>query len=343
MQRQRPMSTRTGIPTAATFVFVNMLNKLRDDFHPQYLAAVFDVAAPTFRDEQAKAIASVKKYDSKTQTYQEIAYGGYKANRKEMPHDLAQQLPYIRRALEAYRIPILEQPGFEADDVIGTLAHKAVAAGYPVYVVSSDKDMLQLVGDSICVLNPPKDNLICNAKKVEEILGVAPQQVIDVMALRGDSIDNIPGAPGIGDKGSVELIKRFGSVENLLNHAEEVEKKTYRESLLNNRDVVLRSKELVTIDTNVPVCLNLETMRAQDPDYEACRVLFNELEFTTLLKDFVQTTDQANVEYGELRNEPQLEMLLKQSKGRAMGLRSVLLPLVLQEQKKQSRNPSFRC
>ncbi|PYY00429.1 MAG: DNA polymerase I [Acidobacteria bacterium] len=320
MQRQRPMSTRTGIPTAATFVFVNMLNKLRDDFHPQYLAAVFDVSAPTFRDEQAKAIASVKKYDSKTQTYQEIAYGGYKANRKEMPHDLAQQLPYIRRALEAYRIPILEQPGFEADDVIGTLAHKAVAAGYPVYVVSSDKDMLQLVSDSICVLNPPKDNLICDAAKVEEILGVGPQQVIDVMALRGDSIDNIPGAPGIGDKGSVELIKRFGSVENLLNHAEEVEKKTYRESLLNNRDVVLRSKELVTIDTNVPVHLNVETMQAQEPDYEACRLLFNELEFTTLLKNFVQTTDQANVEYGALNSESQLQELLKQAKGGEIGI-----------------------
>src|SRR5437868_8163679 len=320
MQRQRPMSTRTGVPTAATFVFVNMLNKLRDDFHPQYLAAVFDVAAPTFRDEQAKAIASVKKYDSKTQTYQEIAYGGYKANRKEMPHDLAQQLPYIRRALDAYRIPILEQPGFEADDVIGTLAHKANAAGHPVYVVSSDKDMLQLVGDGICVLNPTKDNLICDAAKVEEILGVGPQQVIDVMALRGDSIDNIPGAPGIGDKGSVELIKRFGSVENALDHAEEVEKKTYRESLLNNRDVVLRSKDLVTIDTNVPVHLNLETMRAQDPEYEACRALFNELEFTTLLKDFVQTTDQAGVEYGELKNEQQLENLLKHIHGGGVAL-----------------------
>ena len=314
MQRQRPMSTRTGIPTAGTFVFVNMLNKLRDDFNPQFLAAVFDVSAPTFRDAQAKAISSVKKFDSKTQTFQEVAYGGYKANRKEMPHDLAQQLPYIRRALEAYRIPILEQPGFEADDVIGTLAHKALTAGHPVYVVSSDKDMFQLVGDGICVLNPTKDNLICDAAKVEEILGVGPRQVIDVMALRGDSIDNIPGAPGIGDKGSVELIKRFGSVENALDHAEEVERKTYRESLLNNRDVVLRSKELVTIDVNVPVHLNLDAMRAQEPDYEACRVLFNELEFTTLLKDFVRTTDAATVEYGELKSEQQLQKLLKQAK-----------------------------
>ncbi len=303
MQRQRPMSTRTGVPTAATFVFVNLLNKLRADFSPQYLAAVFDVAAPTFRDEQARQISSVKKFDIKTQTFQEVAYGGYKANRVEMPHDLAQQLPYIRRALEAYRIPILEQPGFEADDVIGTLAHQAVAAGYPVYVVSSDKDMLQLVGPEICVLNPTKDNLICDAAKVEEILGVAPEQVIDVMALRGDSIDNIPGAPGIGDKGSVELIRRFGSVENALDHADEVERKTYRESLLNNRDVILRSKELVTIDVNVPVHLNVDAMRAGDPDYEACRALFNELEFTTLLKDFVRTTEAADVEYGEFTTE----------------------------------------
>jgi len=316
MQRQRPMSTRTGVPTAATFVFVNMLNKLRDDFRPQYMAAVFDVAAPTFRDEQAKAISSVKRFDSKTQTYQEVAYGGYKANRSEMPHDLAQQLPYIRRALEAYRIPILEQRGFEADDVIGTLAHKAVAAGYPVYVVSSDKDMLQLVGNGICVLNPSKDNLICDAAKVEQILGVLPEQVIDVMALRGDSIDNIPGAPGIGDKGSVELIKRFGSVENALDHAQEVERKTYRESLLNNREVVLRSKELVTIDTNVPVHLNLESMRAQEPDYEACRILFSELEFTTLLKNFVRTTDASSVEYVELKHEQLLEQIIQRgSKG----------------------------
>src|SRR5438067_5974131 len=148
-----------------------------------------------------------------------------------MPGDLAQQIPYIRRALEAYRIPILQSEGYEADDVIGTLAKKAAAQSYLVYVVSSDKDMLQLVNDRICVLNPPKDNLICDAPKVEEILGVPPERVVDVMALRGDSIDNIPGAPGIGDKGSVDIIQRFGSVEKAIERAAEVEKKTYRESL----------------------------------------------------------------------------------------------------------------
>ena len=239
MQRQRPMSTKTGIPTSATFVFVNMLRKLRADFAPQYLAAVFDVAAPTFRDEQAKAITSLRKFDAKTQAFVDVAYDGYKANRAAMPDDLAQQIPYIRRALEAYRIPMLEASGFEADDVIGTLARKAADEGYSVFVVSSDKDMMQLVNDRICVLNPPKDNLICDAAKVEEILGVPPERVVDVMALRGDAIDNIPGAPGIGDKGSVELIQRFGSVESALDHAAEVERKTYRESLQNNRDAVL--------------------------------------------------------------------------------------------------------
>src|SRR5262249_33230556 len=256
MARQRPMSTKSGIPTAATYVFVNMLRKLRADFTPEYLAAVFDVAGPTFRDEHAKSVTSVRKFDIKTQTFQEVEYRGYKAQRAEMPPDLAQQVPYIRRALEAYRIPILELERFEADDVIGTLARKAAAESHPVFVVSTDKDMLQLGNAKIHVLNPPKDNLIYDAAKVEEILGVRPDQVIDVMALRGDSVDNIPGAPGIGDKGSVEIIKRFGTLESALDHAAEVERKTYRESLQSNQKMILWSKELVTIDQKVDVALH---------------------------------------------------------------------------------------
>ncbi|HJT00462.1 MAG TPA: DNA polymerase I [Terriglobales bacterium] len=311
MARQRPMSTRTGVPTAATYVFVNMLRKLRDDFAPEYLAAVFDVAAPTFRDQQAAAITSVRRFDSKTQSWQEQVYAGYKATRAEMPGDLAQQIPYIRRALEAYRIPILEMPGYEADDVIGTLARQAAAQSYPVYVVSSDKDMLQLVDDRICVLNPPKDNLICDRAKVEEVLGVPPEKVVDVMALRGDSIDNIPGAPGIGDKGSVELIRRFGSVEAALDHAEEVEKKTYRESLQHNRQAVLESKKLATIDTNVAVTLDADSMRAQEPDAEACRKLFTELEFTTLVKDFISSVEVAETEYSEAKSAADVQAVLK--------------------------------
>jgi DNA polymerase-1 len=311
MARQRPMSTKTGIPTAATYVFVNMLRKLRADFNPEYLAAVFDVAGPTFRDEQAKAVTSVRKFDIKSQTFKDVAYHGYKAQRAEMPPDLAQQVPYIRRALEAYRIPILEQKGFEADDVIGTLARKAAEQSYQVFVVSSDKDMLQLVNDKVRVLNPPKENLICDAAKVEEILGVRPDQVIDVMALRGDSIDNIPGAPGIGDKGSVEIIKRFTTLENALDHAAEVERKTYRESLQNNRETILWSKQLVTIDQNVDIDLHLDTMIAGEPDADALRKLFSELEFTTLLKELAPALEVKETEYRELGSAAELKALVK--------------------------------
>ena len=338
MARQRPMSTKTGIPTSATFVFVNMLRKLRDDFSPEYLAAVFDVGAPTFRDEQAGAITSVRKFDIKTQTFQEIEYRGYKANRKEMPEDLSQQVPYIRRALEAYRIPILQSEGYEADDVIGTLARKAAAKSYSVFVVSSDKDMLQLVNDKVCVLNPPKDNLICDAAKVEEILGVPPERVVDVMALRGDTIDNIPGAPGIGDKGSVELIKRFGTVEQALERAAEVERKSYRESLQNNRDVVLTSKQLATIDTNVPIDLDAEAMRAVEPDIETLRQLFTELEFTSLLKELLPTVEVSDGHYTEAKSAADVDAVLKaipKSGVLAVAVETVAAPLEEQEQNEE--------
>ncbi len=311
MARQRPMSTKTGVPTAATFVFVNMLRKLRDDFSPEYLAAVFDVGEPTIRNQQAQAITTIRKFDIKTQTFKEVEYGGYKANRKEMPPDLVQQVPYIRRALEGYRIPILQLEKYEADDVIGTLARKAAEDSYEVFVVSNDKDMLQLVDDKVCVLNPPKDNLICDAAKVEEILGVPPSRVVDVMALRGDSVDNIPGAPGIGDKGSVEIIRRFGSVEQALERAAEVEKRSYRESLQNNRDTILTSKQLVTIDTDVAVELDVPAMKVGEPDVEALRALFFELEFTSLLKELLPVAEVKEGDYREIRTAGDLDEYLR--------------------------------
>jgi DNA polymerase-1 len=320
MQRQRPMSTRTGLPTAATFVFVNMINKLRRDFQPEYFAAVFDVSTPVFRDERARSIGTVRKWNKTTQTFDQIDYAGYKANRTEMPPDLAQQLPYIRRALEALRIPILQLEGFEADDVIGTLARQAAEQGHPVYVVSNDKDMLQLVSEHICVLNPVKDNLVLDRNKVVETLGVPPERVVDVMALRGDSIDNIPGAPGIGDKGSVELIQQFGTVESALDHASEVKRKTYRESLENNRETVLLSKELVTIDCNVPLTLNLEEMRTQPADLAASRALFNELEFTSLLKDLAPEADAAPLTLLTSPSKEEIERFLKLARSGGFAL-----------------------
>ncbi|HEY4382375.1 MAG TPA: DNA polymerase I [Acidobacteriaceae bacterium] len=320
MQRQRPMSTRTGIPTAATYVFVNMINKLRKDFAPQYLAAVYDVGAPVHRNEMAAQMKDVKKFNIKTQQFETIEYGGYKANRVETPPDLIQQQPYIRRALEAFRIPILYYEGMEADDVIGTLSCKLSALGHHVYVVSSDKDMMQLVNEQVSILNPTKDNLVLDPAGVESVLGVPPERVIDVMALRGDSVDNIPGAPGIGDKGSVELIKQFGSVEAALDRADEVKKKTYRESLQNNRDNILLSKELVTIHTSVPIEYSLDAMRTQPVDNAACRALFTELEFTTLLKDLAPSADNTPIAYNLKPTQAEITALLTTAKTSGLAI-----------------------
>src|SRR5487761_49110 len=324
MQRQRPMSTRTGIPTAAAYVFVNMINKLRKDFQPHYLAAVYDLSGPVFRDERAKEMKGVKKFNIKTQQFEVIDYAGYKANRAEMPQDLSQQLPFIRRALEAFRIPILSYEGFEADDVIGTLSCKLSELGHKVFVVSSDKDMMQLVNSGVSILNPTKDNLILDPQGVKDILGVEPARVIDVMALRGDAIDNIPGAPGIGDKGSVELIQQFGTVEAALDAAnqtpEQVKRKTYRESLQNNRENILLSKELVTIHTGVPINYSIEDMLTQSPDNAACRDLFSELEFTTLLKELAPAADNAPIAFNTKPTPEQIAALLTEAyKNRDQG------------------------
>jgi DNA polymerase-1 len=310
MQRSRPMSTRSGLPTAATYVFVNMIQKLRADFHPHYLAAVFDVSGAVFRDAKALEIGTLRKWSAKEQAFVETTYEGYKAQREAMPEDLARQLPYIRRSLEVLHIPILEAIGFEADDVIGTLARQAAEQGHEVFIISGDKDMMQLVSGHVRVLNPQKDNLILDPAKVIEVLGVPPEQVIDVMALRGDSIDNIPGAPGIGDKGSVELIQQYGSVEAVLDAARDtpdaIKRKTYRESLQQNREAVLLSKELVTIDRFVPLDLNLAQMQTTEPDLEAARELFTELEFTSMLRELAPS---AQAPTAELVDDPSDEQI----------------------------------
>ncbi len=305
MQRSRPMSTRAGLPTAAVYVFVNMIKKLRQDFQPRYFAAVFDVSGEVFRDERARTMKPLRRWNGKTQSFDEVSYEGYKANRAAMPEELRRQIPYIRRALEALRIPIIEAEGFEADDVIGTLAREAAEREHEVFIVSGDKDMMQLVTPLVKMLNPQKDNLILDPAKVIEVLGVPPEKVVDVMALRGDSVDNIPGAPGIRDKGSVDLIVEFGSVEAVLDRAAEIKRKSYRESLQQNRDAVLLSKELVTIDCHVPLELDLTAMETQQPDLEACRELFTELEFTTMLRELSPAEGRPLVEFIEGPTEAQ--------------------------------------
>ena len=257
-----------GIPTKVPYLFSNMVRKLTKEHAPDYLAVVFDTKEPTFRD---------KLFDK------------YKAQRPPMPDDLAIQLPFVRRMCAAMRLPILEFPGFEADDVIGTLSRQATKNDLDVSIVTSDKDMMQLVGGNVHVLRPGagpnKTDLIVDDAKVEEIMGVPPRQVADVMALMGDSIDNIPGAKGIGEKGAKELIRRFGSAEAALDHAKEVEGKRYREALENCREAVLLSKQLAIIDVNAPVKLVLDELTRREPDVEALRALYAELGFTSLLRD----------------------------------------------------------
>ncbi len=259
-----PMRTTTGLSTEAVYIFHNMVRKLKQAYKPEYLVAVFESEGRTFRDD---------------------AFADYKANRTETPPDLLEQIPWIRKTLEAMNIPVLEYEGFEADDVIGTLARKAAAEGIDVAIVSSDKDMLQLVNDRVKMLNPMKDDTWYDDAETEKYMGVKPSQVADLLALKGDSVDNIPGAPGIGDKGAKDLITRFGSVENVLEHAAEVERKTYRESLQNNRDIILLSKRLATIDTNVPVPFDLDALAVQEPNPAGLREVYSTLEFHGLLRD----------------------------------------------------------
>ncbi len=262
------LNSPAGVPTKVPYLFSNMLRKLQKEHAPDYLAVVFDTKEPTFRD---------KLFDK------------YKAQRPPMPEDLSVQLPYVRRMCEAMRLPILEYPGFEADDVIGALSRQASKKGLDVSIVTSDKDMMQLVGGSVRVLRPgagpDKTDLVVDSTKVEEIMGVPPGKVADVMALMGDSIDNIPGAKGIGEKGAKELIRRFGSAEAALDRAKEVEGKRYREALENSREAVVMSKQLAIIDVNAPVKLVLDDLASSEPDVEALRALYAELGFTSLLRD----------------------------------------------------------
>ncbi|MGA2213588.1 MAG: DNA polymerase I [Bryobacteraceae bacterium] len=272
-----PMRTTTGIPTEAVLIFHNMVRKLRAAYQPEYLAAIFE-SGKTFREEQ---------------------YAEYKANRTEMPPDLGEQIPYIRRLLEAMRIPVLQYAGFEADDVIGAMAKRA-SENFDVVIVSSDKDMLQLVDERVHMFNPVKEDVWYDPAATEEFMGVKPHQVADLLALKGDSIDNIPGAPGIGDKGARDLIQRFGSVEGALEHAGEVERKMYRESLQNNREQILLSKRLATIDSAVPVEFEMAQLAAQEPDISELKKVYKELEFYSLLKEVGPAEDAHTRDYASI-------------------------------------------
>ncbi|MBX3245407.1 MAG: DNA polymerase I [Acidobacteria bacterium] len=277
--RQEPLRNSSGQITQAVFVFTNMLRKLIKDEQPDYIAAVFDTAHPTFRHE---------------------SFADYKANREEMPEELSSQMPFIIRVCEAFNLPILKMDGFEADDIIGTLAKQAAEKEVKAVIVSNDKDLCQLVRDPFIVAMRQNSTNVkrkvpvppiewCDEAWVQNKFGLPPDKIIDLLGLMGDAIDNIPGAPGIGEKGALKLILEYGSAIGAMENAEKVTHKTYRESLLNNQDIIRQSLELATVKCDVPISLDLDTLAFREPDRAKAYELFRELEFNTLTKEFADS------------------------------------------------------
>ncbi|HET9804928.1 MAG TPA: DNA polymerase I, partial [Candidatus Acidoferrum sp.] len=257
-----------GVPTNVPYLFGNILRRLIKDYQPDYIGIVFDPPGATFRDK---------------------LFEKYKAQRQPMPDEMRVQLPFVKRLCEALQMPILEVKGYEADDVIGTMAVKAAKQDMDVLIVSNDKDMMQLVGKNVRTLKTGsgglKGDILIDEKKVEEILGVTPEKVVDYMALLGDTIDNIPGAKGIGEKGAAELINRYGSVEKALDHADEVPNKRYREALQQQREQVMMSKQLATIAIDAPVEIKLKELELRPANNAALAAIYRELGFNSLLRE----------------------------------------------------------
>jgi DNA polymerase-1 len=287
----RGLTGPDGKSTNAVYGFVTMLRKLITDHQPHYIAASFDLPGETFRSQLA---------------------ADYKATRSAMPGDLAEQIPWVHEACAALGVPVYTAPGFEADDVIGTLARRASEQGFRVAIVTGDKDFFQLVGDGIRVYNPRDDGAWFDAAGVKEKFGVEPHQVIDVLALMGDSIDNVAGVPGIGEKGARDLIANFGSLDELLARAGEVSQKKYREGLQTYADQARQSRELVKIRTDVEVTFDREVFRYRGPSNERCYALFSKLGFRTLVTEFAPTASSITKDYAAVASLDELRTLVEE-------------------------------
>jgi DNA polymerase I len=292
----RDLSNSKGLPTNAIYGFTSMLRKLIEEHKPEYIGVALDLEGPTLRHEK---------------------YQDYKATRKPMPPDLVLQIPYIIKVCEAFCVPVISYAGYEADDVIGTLASKAADQNIQSVIVTSDKDMLQLVSDHVVVLDTAKDNTYLDAQKVEEKFGVKPEQVADLLGLWGDTADNVPGAPGIGEKGARELIQSFGDIENVLKNWDKVKRKTYQESLRDNAEQIRMSRELVTIHRDLPVDLDLQALVLCEPNRKSAFELFSELEFKSLMREFLDEETREPLKgkwIADSEIEAYIEVIKKQSR-----------------------------
>ncbi|MDD5409044.1 MAG: DNA polymerase I [Candidatus Omnitrophica bacterium] len=265
------LATASGQPTNAVYGFLNILNKILKEQKPDYLICCFDVSRDTFRLEK---------------------FPQYKMHRPEMPDGLSSQIPIIKEVIGAYGIPIFEKKGFEADDIIAELARKAAAKKMRVTIVSSDKDILQLVDSRIRVFNPYKDNgVLYDAEKVKESFGVSPKMTADVIALMGDDADNIPGVPGIGEKTAVKLILEFGSLDKLLKNAAKIQPEKIRGAILEHLERIKLNRELINLDEHVGMELDLKKAEFGEPDYKELGRIFKRLEFKSLLRELPDMQD----------------------------------------------------
>ncbi len=288
----RNLSTSKGLPTNAIYGFTQMLLKVVKERRPEYLAVAFDAKGPTLRHE---------------------AYADYKANRPEMPDAMRPQIPYIHTLVDAFHIPVLMVEGFEADDILGTVARRAEAEGFEVVLVTGDKDMTQLVTPNVWIYDSMKEREIREAE-VRERFGVEPARVVEVMGLMGDTSDNIPGVPGIGEKTAVKLIAEYGTLENVLAHADDISKPALKKNLLEHADQARMSRELATIRTDCPVSFEWPKVALREPDADALKALFRELEFTTLLKTFGSAEPAPRAEGRIAETGEELDALLAAAK-----------------------------
>ncbi|MDF1591630.1 MAG: DNA polymerase I [Desulfobacterales bacterium] len=271
----RSLTNSKGFPTNAVFGFTRMLLKLMQDRAPEYVVMCFDAKGPTFRHE---------------------AFKDYKANRPAMPEDMAVQIPYIKAVTEGYNLAVYEVPGYEADDLIGTFARKAVESGFRVVMVTGDKDFMQLVTDRAVIWDPMKDETI-DLEKIQNLKGVRPDQIVDVMGLSGDASDNIPGVPGIGPKTALDLIKTYGDMETLYGQVETIRKKKQRENLIRYREQAFLSRRLAIIDTQAPVLFDVAAFKVKEADAARLADLFQELEFRQLQQAVSLAGDHSQKKY----------------------------------------------
>lgn len=295
----RQLSTSQGFPTNAVYGFISMLRKLIAQQAPYYLGIVFDVKGPTIRHK---------------------AFKEYKAHRKPMPEDLVVQIPVLKKVIKAMNIPIFEHEDYEADDVLGSLARTAAAQNIPSVIVTTDKDLFQIVDKNTAVFNPVKEQLL-DEKGVKESFGAAPSQVTDVLALWGDPTDNIPGVPGIGEKTSKALIQQFGSVDNLLENLDHIKKAPLREKIAANLDKLNLSRELVTIEKNLDLPFRLEEFELSEPNTAELLPLLRELEFSSLIEEYTKTQDREAKKYKVLWTEEDIQALISHiRKNKAVSL-----------------------